>query len=141
MKSTSMNIGAEMISEMARAQEMAGKEKRYTYINEHYQEFCEKYKELLESIHQVLVHFDLLPGSRQEDRPVLEESIFQATLHNIQNKVEEFEFAQVFEILEQLENYQVDDKQAELLKQIKVLMDDFNVDEINALLDSYESSL
>ena len=141
MKSTSMNIGAEMISEMARAQEMAGKEKRYTYINEHYQEFCEKYKELLESIHQVLVHFDLLPGSRQEDRPVLEESIFQATLHNIQNKVEEFEFAQVFEILEQLENYQVDDKQAELIKQIKVLMDDFNVDEINALLDSYESSL
>jgi hypothetical protein len=51
-----------------------GREKRCTYINENYQEFCEKYKELLESIYQVLVRFDLLPGSTLEDRPVLEES-------------------------------------------------------------------
>lgn len=138
LKSTSMNIGAEAISGMAREQEMAGKGNNFSYIDENYEKLREKYMELLACIHEVLCHYQYISDSAPADRPVLEDAVMDVILNNIRGKIQEFDFAAVFEVLEQIENYQLNDKQAEFFTKLKDFMDEFNVDEIYLLLDSYQ---
>lgn len=138
MKSTTLGIGAEDISDMAFSQEMAGKEKRFSYINENYDAFVQKYKELLGNIEKVLCHYQLLPELPEEEKPVLEEKIMSGILANIRRRIGEFDFAEVFELLEQIEKYEMNEKQAEFFDKLKILMNDLNVEEIQQLLDSYK---
>ena len=138
MKSTSLNIGAEAISNLALSQEMAGKEKRFSYINETYDEFQTKYRELLENIRQVLCHYQLLSEADAKDRPVLEDNVMKGILANIQGLLDEFDFDKIFELLEQIDNYQSSEKQKAFFDRLKALMDDLNVEEIQLLLNSYE---
>lgn len=140
MKSTSMSIGAETLSEMARLQEMAGKEERFRYIDENFHDFEVKYRQLLENIQNVLCHFALLPNPAEEERPSLQDNVMRGILANIRRRLEEFDFAAIFEILEQVEKYRTDEKQKTFFERLKTLMDDLNVDEISSLLDSYKDS-
>ena len=138
LKSTTMGIGAEDISGMAFSQEMAGKEKRFSYIDENYDAFVQKYKELLANIEKVLCHYQLLPEMQEEEKPILEEKIMSGILANIRSRIDEFDFAEIFELLEQIEKYEMNEKQAEFFDKLKILMNDLNVEEIQQLLDSYE---
>lgn len=138
MKSTALNIGAETISNMALSQEMAGKEKRFSYIDEAYNDFQTSYRELLKTIENVLCHYRLLPEAAAKDRPVLADNIMRGILANIRSLLNEFDFDKIFELLEQIDNYQPNEKQEAFFECLKALMDDLNVDEIYLLLDSYE---
>ena len=123
---------------MAFSQEMAGKEKRFSYIDENYDAFVQKYKELLDNIEKVLCHYQLLPEMQEEEKPILEEKIMSGILANIRSRIDEFDFAEIFELLEQIEKYEMNEKQAEFFDKLKILMNDLNVEEIQQLLDSYE---
>lgn len=137
MKSTSKGIGAEALSDMALSQEMAGKEKRYSYIDENFEAFQERYRDLLANIRQVLYHYEILSEAGEEDKPVLQEAIMQGTLANIRCRLEEFDFAAIFELLEQVEKYQMNEKQSAFFEQLKILMNDLDIEQISHLLDSY----
>lgn len=137
MKSTSLNIGAEGISNMALSQEMAGKEKRFSYIDETYHDFQASYRELLKGIQEVLSHYRLLPETTVKDRPALEDNVMSGILTNIRRLLDEFDFDKIFELLEQIDNYQPNEKQKAFFERLKILMDDLNIDEIYLLLDSY----
>ena len=50
LKSTSLNIGAETLSEHAKALEFAAKEENYPYIREHHAEVMKEYEELLKEL-------------------------------------------------------------------------------------------
>lgn len=138
MKSTTMSIGAEMLSEMARLQEMAGKEERFQYIDDNFQDFKEKYMQLLADIQEVLCHFSLLPKPAEEESPLLQENVMRGILSNIRRCLDDFDFAAIFEIMEQVEKYRTNEKQKAFFTSLKTLMDNLSIEEIYPLLDSYE---
>ncbi|MGN1146760.1 MAG: hypothetical protein ACI4R5_09945, partial [Acetatifactor sp.] len=73
-----------------------------------------------------------------KDRPVLEDNVMKGILANIQGLLDEFDFDKIFELLEQIDNYQSSEKQKAFFDRLKALMDDLNVEEIQLLLNSYE---
>ena len=75
---------------------------------------------------------------QEEEKPILEEKIMSGILANIRSRIDEFDFAEIFELLEQIEKYEMNEKQAEFFDKLKILMNDLNVEEIRQLLDSYE---
>ncbi|MGN0366826.1 MAG: ATP-binding protein [Suilimivivens sp.] len=140
MKSTLKGIGADLLSEMAFALEMAGKEKRYSFIDENYSYFKDKFLQLLKNIEKVLCNYHLIQSAEDQNSPVLEENIMKGILSNIRIKLDEFEFAEIFEILDKIDLYQKNEKQSKFFEELKVLMDDLKVEEISILLDNYEKS-
>ena len=138
LKSTSKGIGAETLSDMALSQEMAGKEKRFSYIDENFETFQEMYRVLLSNIRQVLRHYELISEAEEENKPVLEEPIMQGILANIRCRLDEFDFAAIFELLEQVEKYQMNEKQSAFFEQLRMWMDNLDTEKIYHLLDSYE---
>ena len=136
LKSTLLSIGAEPLSQKALAQEKAGKEKRYSYIDDTYHELEVQYRELLSNIHKVLIHYHCITETEKEDMPVLEDSVMIGIVSNIRSHLNEFDFSSIFEILEQMDLYQKNEKQTAFFDRLKILMDDLNVEEINLLLDS-----
>jgi len=51
MKAQLLHIGYEHLAEKARALEMAGRESRFEYIEEHMDDFMDSYKEFLKQLH------------------------------------------------------------------------------------------
>ena len=58
-------------------------------------------------------------------------------LANIQRLLDNFDFGQIFEILDQLANYRTTEKQSAFFERLKILMDELNVDEIKILISSF----
>lgn len=54
LKGTSLTIGAKEFSEKAKEQEFAGKEERYTFIVEGFQDFMYLYKKMLEAVQNLV---------------------------------------------------------------------------------------
>ncbi len=54
LKGTSLTIGAKEFSEKAKEQEFAGKEERYTFIEESIVDFLELYKKMLEAVQSLV---------------------------------------------------------------------------------------
>ena len=141
MKSTLMSIGAVSLSNLAREQEMAGKEQRYSYILDSFDAFINGYLRLLNDVHDCLVHFGRRsPGTTatNDEHPELEERMMVGILSNIKKMVNEFEFSEVFEVLNKIGEYSLNDKQKEFFDSLTKLMDELNVEAIEALIDSYE---
>lgn len=134
MKSTAKGIGALKVSDMALKQEEAGRAGDYAYINAHFEAYSEKYRELLCSIEEVLRHYQMLEEETQE-KEFLDHDIINNVLSNIRHHVENFEFAQVFEILEDMKKYELPDDSKELFARLEAMMDDLAVEDIGNLLD------
>ena len=58
LKSTSLNIGARKVSELAKELELKGKENDYEYIRNHSSQLTDIYRKLLDDIYEVLHYFD-----------------------------------------------------------------------------------
>jgi hypothetical protein len=61
--------------------------------------------------------------------------MFSGILSNIRSHVDAFAFAEVFEILENLKNYQIPESYQKVFDKLQLLMDDLAVDEIRELID------
>ncbi len=133
MKSSSLNLGAVDISEMAKQQEIAGEAGKYDYIEEHAESFRAIYRGLLEEIYAVLAHFK---GEEQtEEKELLEESMIMPILSNIRKSLEDFEYPKIFKILEEMKNFELPEKYQQIFEQINEWMEDLMVDEIEELLE------
>ena len=62
----------------------------------------------------------------------------QGILANIRCRLDEFDFAAIFELLEQVEKYQMNEKQSAFFEQLRMWMDNLDTEKIYHLLDSYE---
>ena len=133
MKSTLLNIGATELSEQARQQELQGKAREYSYIDENLKPFQDKYRELIEDIKLVISHYQMLDSTT--DDTLMDERISIQIFKNISINIDNFDFAKVFEILEETKKYHFSEKDSELLNKIEELMNDLSVDEIKELLD------
>lgn len=137
IKSTSLNIGATGISAMARSQEEEGRAGNYAYIDKHMQEFQDDYRTLLGTIKSLLIEHKIIASetdAEAEDTQELDEAMLLRLYKNIERCIDQFNFAKVFEILEEIKKYKVPDKHKEILVKLDTLMDDLEVDTIKELL-------
>lgn len=134
MKSTSMNMGAVELSDMAKAQEMAGRERNYSYIDEHMGAFLAEYRILLEKIEEVLRHYEMIEEVPKEEEYMEEEMIFRI-LRSISQYVDDFDFSKVFEILEEVKKYKMSEKYQSVFQQITAWMDELAVESIQELIE------
>ena len=136
LKSTTKNIGATSLANLAARQEEQGRNGNQQFIDDNFVKFKMEYLELLESIKNVLVHYDMLSEHKAKTTlPVIDEEQVIPVLKNIERCIEDFEFAKVFDILDQIKDYKLPDKYSSLIQQIEELMQDLNVDEIKELLE------
>ncbi len=136
MKSTTKGIGAMEVSDMALKQEEAGRAGEYGYIDEHYEEFKDAYKVQLQKIEGVLKHYNMLEEAAPDDKPELEKDEISNILSNILRYVKNFEFAQVFEILDDVKKYRLPDRYRDIFDKFENMMDDLNVDDIRELIET-----
>ena len=135
VKSTTRGMGALNISEMALKQEEAGRAGQHDYID--FTELQKEYKQLLQELEEVLKHFQMLEADDVEDakEELCDKEMINSVLANIRNHVNSFQFAQVFEILENMKKYRLPDEFQELFHRLEVLMDDLAVEDIQKLLE------
>lgn len=139
IKSTSLNIGATGVSAMARSQEEEGRAGNFAYIDKHMQEFQDDYRKLLETIKALLIEHGILATEEDanvEDAPELDDAMLLRLYKNIERCIDQFDFAKVFEVLEETKKYKVPDKHKEILGKLDTLMEDLNIDKIKELLNS-----
>ncbi len=134
LKSNSMNIGARDVSEEAKRQETAGNGGDYAYIERNIERLLADYSSVLNKVKEVLVHYNMMPAESKEDRPKLEERMVLQVFRNIETQIDNFNFGEVFKILEEAKKYSMSEKYESALLQTEKLMDDLAVDEIKELL-------
>ena len=66
----------------------------------------------------------------------LDEAMLLRLYKNIERCIDQFDFAKVFEILEEIKKYKVPEKHKEILTKLDTLMEDLEVDAIKELLAS-----
>lgn len=134
MKSTAMNMGAVGLSNMAKDQEMAGKQGNYSYIDAHMELFCREYQMLLKKIGEVLKNYNMIEEV-SETEEMLEEDMILQILENIEKYVDDFDFSRVFQILDEIKKCQMPEKYQQVFGQIGVWMDELEVDKIKELIE------
>lgn len=135
MKSTTRGIGANDIADMALKQEEAGKAGDHPYIDEHFDGFKADYQLLLEKIGGALAHFQLLEEKLEdEDAKPLDDCMVSNILINIRNHVETFDFAKVFDILDEVKKNKLSPEDEELFGKLRDFMDDLDVEQVKDLI-------
>ena len=139
IKSTSLNIGARGLSAMARSQEEEGRAGNYAYIDKHMQEFQDDGRKILEVIKGLLIEHNIIADEStndEENAEELDEAMLLRLYKNIDRCIDQFDFAKVFDVLEETKNFKVPEKHKEILSKLDVLMEDLDVDAIKELLNS-----
>ena len=139
IKSTSLNIGARGLSAMARSQEEEGRAGNYAYIDKHMQEFQDDGRKILEVIKGLLIEHNIITDEStndEENAEELDEAMLLRLYKNIDRCIDQFDFAKVFDVLEETKNFKVPEKHKEILSKLDVLMEDLDVDAIKELLNS-----
>ena len=124
---------------MARSQEDEGRAGNYSYIDKHMQEFQDDGRKILAVIKDILIEHhvisdDTTASTEAEDE--LDEAMLLRLYKNIDHCIDQFDFAKVFDILDEIKKYQVPDKHKTILDKLDVLMEDLDVDAIKELLNS-----
>lgn len=135
LKSTSLNIGAVSVSELAKAQEMAGKASNFSYIDDKIDSLQAKYQELLNQIEAVLLHYEVIEEKKENANAELDISLIPQILTNIQLAIDDFDFGKVFTILEELKQFTLPEKYQVAFEQLSNYMEQLDIDQINALLE------
>ena len=139
LKSTSLNIGARGLSAMARSQEEEGRAGNYSYIDKHMQEFQDDGRKILEAIKDLLIEHNVIEDetvATMESTDELDDSMLIRLYKQIDHCIDQFDFAKVFDILDEIKKYQVPDNHKVILDKLDVLMEDLDVDSIKELLSN-----
>ena len=136
MKSTALGIGAVTTSNMALEQEKAGRAGDYEFIEQNYEVFRQEYEKQLGMIKDVLYHYRLLSECSPEDAAQpLDDRMISNILSNIRNHIDNFDFARVFEILDEMKKYKLSAKYQEIFDKLAPMMDELAVDDIRRLIE------
>ena len=139
LKSTSLNIGARGLSSMARSQEEEGRAGNYSYIDKHMQEFQDDGRKILEVIKDLLIEHNVISdpsANAEESADELDDAMLLRLYKNIDNCIDQFDFAKVFDILDEIKKYKVPEKHQQILEKLDALMENLDVDAIKELLNS-----
>lgn len=136
LKSTSLNIGASSLSDMAKLHEEHGKNGDYEYIENNFDSLKTNYIELLKDIEAVLIHYELISNDKDEQK-VIDESMIQPLLSYVERCLNSFNFGKIFDILAEIKTYTFPEKYDEMFNKMELLMDDLAVDELKELVEEW----
>ena len=161
LKSNSKGIGASELAELALNLEMAGKENRTSYILEHHEELLEKHTKLLSVIaantfiypdgyhddteEDTVEEAEQTPQASDERKEESQKDDVQSMMEQIallREKLDSFESEGLDDILKELGQYRYHEMNlAEMTKEIKSRVDDFDFLGASEVLDSWEEKI
>lgn len=134
IKSTSMSIGAEALSEKAKLLEFAGKEDNVGYIKENHEELCKMYKDVIEEIEQYLEQNGYNP--KKADEVISDLNLTEITVEaakeyadRICEACDDFDSDAIVEIVNEASVYSVNGKSlGEYFAEVKKAAENFDYD-------------
>lgn len=127
MKSNSMSIGAKMLSEEAKEQEMAAKEGKEELIDRGFEKLYEDYQKVLEEVRGILQ-----PEETEDAKESISLEKYLAECELLLEQIRAFEMNEALEQIERMEKTAVDagdpKEQRELLGQLRAAVDGFDYD-------------
>ena len=136
LKSSSLNIGAQEISQKAKAMEEQGKEGNAQFIAQHKDEFYVEYMKLINHIEGVLKYYKIITDT-PEAKESIDDRLAHSILLNIKKCIDDFNFGEVYDILDECHNHKMSPQYEEVFTDIERLMDDLSIDEIQELLSPF----
>lgn len=138
LKGSARSIGARHISDMAKAQEKAGKEGDYGYIDAHMEEFEREYRRLLEEIRLVLEYYQMLkPAADTPEQESVSETDFIQMLRELQKKMDELDFAGASKLVRETEPLKLSEEYRDDFAKIRQWMEEMEEDKIREVIEKY----
>ena len=134
IKGACMNIGAVSCAELAKALEAAGKRQDAAFIKAKLSDFQIEYEKLLQDIEVALLEFDVDLFTRK--KALAKDQILTdltPQLQELRAVVERFDFAQMAEMVRNLQQLPVAEEQKALLQEIQKLADEMDIDGLLAI--------
>ena len=136
MKSTSLSIGARNVSELAKAQEQAGKERDYNFIDAHMEEFQQEYQKLLARMEKVLQRYNMLEASTDaSEDAMLTEAGFGELLVKILKCLDGFDFPSASKLIREMPKERIPEQHQEDFANMGQWMDEMEEDKIRELIE------
>ena len=128
IKSTSANVGAMELSELAKQLEFAGKEENREFIDKYINAFVEKCERML----RVLDAF----WESKEDIVIDEEisTLDNQWLYDIRQACDEMDSAKAYELLEKNKDKRFSQEESDLINKIKEYVNQYDYEEVVSLL-------
>lgn len=138
MKGSARSIGAKKVSDLAKAQEKAGKEGDFAYIDAHMDEFCREYRMFLEQIRGVLEHYRMSePAGETAQAGISEEPDFMQILKGIRQSMDAFDFAGAAKRVREVPQERLPEQYREDFAKLSQWMDDMEEDKMRELMNKY----
>ena len=134
IKGACMNIGAKQCAELAKALESAGKRQDEAFIRAKLSAFQTEYEKLLQDIEVALLEFDVDLFSGKNDLAkdqVLTDLTPQ--LQELREVVKRFDFAQMAELVRNMQQLTVKEELKNVLQEIQRLADEMDIDGLLAI--------
>ncbi|MBP3336493.1 MAG: Hpt domain-containing protein [Ruminiclostridium sp.] len=131
LKSTSKQIGANKLSQMAKDLEMAGKDNNNIYIRDNIEKFLDEYKAMKNVLSAYFGNKDNEKPEKQDIKPQLDE---------LSNALSDMDALQIDDVLEKIsQNTSASDKT--YFDGIKTAVDDCDFDKAESILSEWNSTL
>ena len=135
LKSTSRQIGAEHIADVAAEMEKAGNEENIALINEKTVPMLEEYLQLKEILKP---YFD--DGSENEERfAQFEETVDM--LEKMQVALDAFDTLQIDEVMEEMSKFKYTEESVDFFEQLKKAAEESNIDDCLSIVDKWGIAL
>lgn len=139
LKGSTRSIGARHLSELAKAQEKAGKEGDYTYIDTHIEEFEQEYRRLLEEIRVVLKHYRMSETVIDTPEPVSETDFIQM-LTELRQSMDALDFAGASKLVRETLPETLPEQYRDDFAKIRQWMGEMEEDKIREVIEKYTAS-
>ena len=137
VKGSSAGVGALEVSELFRQLEMAGKSGDMSFINEHLQEYLDKYASLLETVRSFLQEKGFFKEKDRElDKSPLEEFPFEK-LKNILQALEDFDMDSCTELIAQWSGHNYGQRINEHIEKMAEAADSFDYEMTQELAENF----
>lgn len=136
LKSTSKQIGAVKLSELAAALEKAGNNKDETFINENTAEILEKYKSYVSVLAPFCEKKDI---SKQE--VVVDSEAIRKDFSELSEAVDDLDIDRMEEVVQKMGNYKFEGESAQKFKELSEAVRNIDVDECMNIIEEWTSML
>ena len=142
IKSTSANIGADLLSEMAKEHEFKAKAEDMQYCRDHLDELCDKYNKILVEVERVCEKQDAKKAETAETKlPGLTLASLRQAVYDIISLSEAFKTKEAAEMVDKLLKYELDPYAEAMLSDIKTKYKMYDDDGAEELLHNLRTEL
>lgn len=135
LKSTSRQVGAEHLADIAAELEKAGNEKNIPLINEKTDGMIEEYLQLREALTKYFAG-----ASNEEERSAVSGDI-AGLLDKMREALDNFDTLQIDEVIDEMSKFRYSDKNADFFERLKAAAEDSDIDSCLNIVGEWNDSL